>query len=331
MYRNYKLKKGNNMKKVLITGGAGYLGSVLTEYLLNKGYRVTVLDNLMYKQISLLHLCNNPNFHLVKGDVNDKNLLLAMIDSADVIIPLAAIVGMPACDSNKELATKTNFTQIKNIVDHLRPEQKLIMPNTNSQYGSSKDIITEESPFNPQSHYAVTKCDAEDYILNGDTSTSPFAKGICLRLATVFGASSRMRTDLLVNDFVHKAIVDGYLVLFQSNFKRNYIHIRDIANTFLFCIINYEKMNGDVYNVGLSDANLSKMELALKVKEYFPNLVIVEDDYKSDFDNRNYIVSNKKLESFGWRPIYSIDDGISELIDAYKMIIKHNNRNFTNL
>ena len=319
------------MEKVLITGGAGYLGSTLSEVLLGAGYEVTALDNLIYKQTSLMHLCGRNGFKFIEQDVTDFNKLKETISDYDVIIPLAAIVGGPACDSNQKLATQVNFEQIKCIVDNLKPNQKLIMPNTNSQYGSSSDIITEDSPFNPLSHYAITKCDAEDYILNGDTATSPFAKGICLRLATVFGASSRMRTDLLVNDFVHKAIVDGYLVLFQSNFKRNYIHIRDIANTFLFCIINYEKMNGDVYNVGLSDANLSKMELALKVKEYFPNLVIVEDDYKSDFDNRNYIVSNKKLESFGWRPIYSIDDGISELIDAYKMIIKHNNRNFTNL
>jgi nucleoside-diphosphate-sugar epimerase len=198
------------------------------------------------------------------------------------------------------------------------------MPNTNSQYGSSPDIITEESPFNPLSHYAVTKCNAEDYIINNKN-------GICLRLATVFGASSRMRTDLLVNDFVHKAIVDGYLILFQSYFKRNYIHVQDVAKTFVFCVENYDNMNNDVYNVGLSDANLSKKELALKVKKYFPNLVIKEDEFKSDFDNRNYIVSNDKLESFGWKPQYTIDDGIKELSDAYKMIIKHNNRNFTNL
>ena len=198
------------------------------------------------------------------------------------------------------------------------------MPNTNSQYGSSNDVITEESPFNPLSLYAKTKCDAEEYILD-------WGNGICLRLATVFGASSRMRTDLLVNDFVHKAIDSGYLVLFQSHYKRNYIHVRDIAYTFLFCIENYDKMNNNVFNVGLSDANLSKMELAKKIKEHFPNLVIVENEFKSDFDNRNYIVSNKKLESFGWKPKYTIDDGIVELVDAYKMIITHTNRDFTNL
>ena len=300
------------------------MGSTLTEFLLKRGYHVDAMDNLMYEQTSLLHLCYNENFNFIKHDVTDFLALENMMPNYDVIIPLAAIVGGPACDSNRELATKINFEQIKCIVDNLEDNQKLIMPNTNSQYGSSKEIITEESPFNPLSHYAVTKCDAEDYIMDS-------GKGICLRLATVFGASSRMRTDLLVNDFVHKAIVDGYLVLFESHFKRNYIHVRDIAKTFLFCIENYDKMIGDVFNVGLSDANLSKLELAQTIKKFIPNFVIKEDDYKTDFDNRDYIVSNDKLESHGWRPTYSIQDGIIELIDAYKMIIKHNNRNFTNL
>ena len=310
--------------KVLITGGAGYLGSTLTELLLDKGYEVTVLDNLIYKQTSLLHLCSNTNFKFIKGDVIDLDLLKKLIPEYNIIIPLAAIVGAPACDSNKDLAIKVNYTQIQIIVDILRKDQKLIMPNTNSQYGSSKDVITEESPFNPLSLYAKTKCDAEEYILD-------WGNGICLRLATVFGASSRMRTDLLVNDFVHKAIDSGYLVLFQSHYKRNYIHVRDIAYTFLFCIENYDKMNNNVFNVGLSDANLSKMELAKKIKEHFPDLVIVENEFKFDFDNRNYIVSNKKLESFGWKPKYTIDDGIMELVDAYKMIIAPTNRDFTNL
>lgn len=312
------------MVNVLITGGAGYLGSTLSQYLLDRGYFVDVMDNLMYEQTSLLHLCHNEYFTIIKHDVTDFHALENIIPNYDVIIPLAAIVGGPACDANRDLATKINFEQIKCIVDNLEEEQKLIMPNTNSQYGSSKDIITEESPFNPLSHYAVTKCDAEDYIMDS-------GKGICLRLATVFGASPRMRTDLLVNDFVHKAIVDGYLVLFESHFKRNYIHVRDIAKTFLFCIENYDKMVGDVFNVGLSDANLTKLELAETIKKFIPNLVIKEDDYKTDFDNRDYIVSNEKLESCGWKPSHTIESGVVELIDAYKMIIKHNNRNFTNL
>ena len=314
------------MVKVLITGGAGYLGSTLTQYLLENGYKVDVIDNLMYEQTSLLHLCSNKNFKFMYNDVTDFDFLKNVVSNGgyDVIIPLAAIVGGPACDMNKELATKVNFEQIKCIVDNLSEKQKLIMPNTNSQYGSSKEIITEESPFNPLSHYAITKCDAENYIMDS-------GNGVCLRLATVFGASPRMRTDLLVNDFVYKAMVDGYIVLFESHFKRNYIHVKDIANTFLFCIENYDKMRGDVFNVGLSDANLSKLELAQTIKKYISNFVIIEDDYKTDFDNRDYIVSNKKLELLGWKPIYIIDDGINELLSAYQMIIKHNNRNFTNL
>jgi nucleoside-diphosphate-sugar epimerase len=310
--------------KVLITGGAGYLGSVLTQELLNHDYNVTVLDNLSYKQTSLLHVCNDRNFNFIKGDVTDKALLQSLVYKADIIIPLAAIVGAPACDANKELATAINFTQIKNIVDILTDDQKILMPNTNSQYGSSSEVITEDSPFNPLSHYAVTKCNAEDYIMKN-------THGICLRLATVFGASPRMRTDLLVNDFVYKAMTDGVLVLFQSKFKRNYIHVRDIAQTFLYCIENYEHIKGEVFNVGLSTANLNKLELATEIKKQFNNLVIIENEFSTDFDNRNYIVSNDKLESTGWSPKFSISDGITELTQAYKMVINDNNKKYTNL
>ena len=261
--------KKDQMDSVLITGGAGYIGSVLAEMLLDKGYEVTVLDNLLYKQTSLLHLCDNKFFTFIKGDVTNKVQLQALVVTHDIIIPLAAIVGAPACDANKDLATSVNLHQIENIVDILETNQKLIMPNTNSQYGSSDKIITEESPFNPLSHYAKTKCEAEDYIIDWEN-------GICLRLATVFGSSPRMRT------------------------------VRDIARTFIHCIENYSKMNNQVYNVGLSDANLNKRELAEEIKKSFPNLVIIENEFGEDKDNRNYIVSNDKLEATGWRPIYSI-------------------------
>ena len=311
-------------KRALITGGAGYLGSVLAEVLLDEGYSVTVFDSLMYKQTSLLHLCDNKNFKFVKGDVTNKKSLLPQIINHDVIIPLAAIVGAPACDANKDLATAVNYEQIRFIVDNLRKNQKLIMPNTNSQYGSSTEVITEQSPFNPLSHYAITKCKAEEYIMD-------WGNGICLRLATVFGSSPRMRTDLLVNDFVYKTITEGCLVLFQSKFKRNYIHVRDIAYTFVHCIENYNKLNGGVFNVGLSDANLNKMELATKIKEYFPKLVVIENEFSTDIDNRNYIVSNDKLEATGWKPRYTIEDGIEELIQAYEMVITDNNKKYTNL
>jgi len=311
-------------KRALITGGAGYLGSVLAEVLLDEGYSVTVFDSLMYKQTSLLHLCDNKNFKFVKGDVTNKKSLLPQIINHEVIIPLAAIVGAPACDANKDLATAVNYEQIRFIVDNLRKDQKLVMPNTNSQYGSSTEVITEQSPFNPLSHYAITKCNAEEYIMD-------WGNGICLRLATVFGSSPRMRTDLLVNDFVYKTITEGCLVLFQSKFKRNYIHVRDIAYTFVHCIENYNKLNGGVFNVGLSDANLNKMELATKIKEYFPKLVIIENEFSTDIDNRNYIVSNDKLEATGWKPRYTIEDGIEELIQAYEMVITDNNKKYTNL
>ena len=310
--------------KVLITGGAGYLGSNLTRHLLEAGYSVTVLDNLMYDQVTLLHLFGNPKFQFELGDVRDKKLLQELVGLNDVIIPLAAIVGMPACKANPELTVAVNYQQVADIVEVLRDDQKLILPNTNSQYGSSDSIITEESPFNPLSLYAKTKCDAENIMLAK-------GNGVSLRLATVFGVSPRMRTDLLVNDFVYKSVVDGYLVLFEAHFKRNYIHVQDIARTFQFIIEFYDKCKGHAFNVGLSTANLSKLELAETIKKYIPSLVIKQDDFKEDFDKRNYIVSNEKLEALGWKPIYDLDYGIKQLMSAYKIVINKNNQNFTNL
>ena len=312
------------MNKVLITGGAGYLGSTLAEHLLDNGYAVTVIDNLNFKQLSLLHLFKRDNFKFHLGDVRNTELLLKLVHDHDVIIPLAAIVGMPACKANPELAVDVNFKHIDNIVKVLRNDQKLIIPNTNSQYGSSDTIITEDSPFKPLSLYAKTKCDAEDSVLSN-------GNGIALRLATVFGVSPRMRQDLLVNDFVYKSITDGYLVLFEAHFKRNYIHVQDIAHTFRFMIENYERCKGQAFNVGLSTANLSKLELAEKIKEHVLNLVIKQDEFKEDFDKRNYIVSNEKIENLGWSPKYNLDYGIKQLIEAYQFVITVNNRNFTNL
>lgn len=310
--------------KVLITGGAGYLGSTLTEYLLDIGYDVTVLDNLLYKQLSLLNVFKRDGFKFILGDVRNTELLSDLVKKHDVIIPLAAIVGMPACRANPQLTIDVNYKQIETIISVLTPQQKLILPNTNSQYGSSDSILTEESPFKPLSLYAETKCDAENAVLkNGN--------GVVLRLATVFGVSPRMRQDLLVNDFVYKSLVDGYLVLFEGHFKRNYIHVQDIARTFAFMINNYTMCNGNAFNVGLSTANLSKLELAEKIREYIPKLVIVQDEFKEDFDKRNYIVSNDKLEKLGWKPLFDLDYGIKQLIEAYPLIIAHNNRNFTNL
>ena len=312
------------MKTVLITGGAGYLGSVLTEVLINKGYKVTVLDNLIYKQTSVAPFAHHPNFNFVLGDVTNESTLKPLVESHDVIIPLAAIVGMPACKAQPELTVKVNYEQVKNITKWVTKNQMVMIPNTNSQYGSSTEIITEESPFKPLSLYAETKCDAEKAVLDS-------GNGITLRLATVFGMSYRMRMDLLVNDFVYKSLENGYLVLFESHFVRNYIHVRDIANTFLFMIENYEKCNNNAFNVGLSSANCSKLVLAETIKKYIPELVIVQNDFKQDFDQRNYIVSNAKLESFGWQPQYSLEGGIQELIKGYQLITKFKNKDFTNL
>ena len=312
------------MTSVLITGGAGYLGSVLTEVLLNKGYRVTILDNLIYKQTSVAPFAYHPNFDFVLGDVTNESTLKPLVESHDVIIPLAAIVGMPACKAQPELTVKVNYEQVKNITQWVTKNQMVLIPNTNSQYGSSTEIITEESPFKPLSSYAETKCDAEKAVLDS-------GNGIALRLATVFGMSYRMRMDLLVNDFVYKSLENGYLVLFESHFVRNYIHVRDIANTFLFMIENYDKCNNNAFNVGLSSANCSKLVLAETIKKYIPELVIVQNDFKQDFDQRNYIVSNAKLESFGWQPQHSLEGGIQELIKGYQLITKFKNKDFTNL
>jgi nucleoside-diphosphate-sugar epimerase len=312
------------MKKVLITGGAGYLGSVLTEVLLNKGYYVTVLDNLIYKQTSVAPFAYHSNFDFVLGDVTNESTLKSLVESHDVIIPLAAIVGMPACKAQPELTVKVNYEQVKNITKWTTKNQMILIPNTNSQYGSSTEIITEESPFKPLSLYAETKCNAENAVLDS-------GNGIALRLATVFGMSYRMRMDLLVNDFVYKSLENGYLVLFESHFVRNYIHVRDIANTFLFMIENYEKCNNNAFNVGLTSANCSKLVLAEIIKKYIPELVIVQNDFKQDFDQRNYIVSNAKLESQGWLPKFTLEDGIQELIKGYQLVTKFKNKDFTNL
>jgi nucleoside-diphosphate-sugar epimerase len=312
------------MEKILITGGAGYLGSTLTEVLLSKGYKVTVLDSLVYKQLSLTSFCHNKNFKLVVGDVRDYQLLSDLVEANDIIIPLAAIVGMPACKKDPDLTIAINYQQIDDIIAYMRSSQKLLVPNTNSQYGSSDTIITEESPFNPLSLYAQTKCDAEKAVLDS-------GNGISLRLATVFGVSYRQRMDLLVNDFTYRAFTDEFLVLFESHFLRNYVHVRDVAKAFVHLIENYQTCNNNAFNVGLTSANMSKLQLAQKIKEYVPNLVIIEEQFKEDFDKRNYIVSNEKLEKTGWFCDYSLDAGIQELLSAYKMINNFKNREFTNL
>ena len=312
--------------KVLITGGAGYLGSVITGKMLNEGYEVTVLDKLIFNQVSLLSYTSNPNFKFIHGDVRNESLLEKLCDESDVIIPLAAIVGFPACASEPELAKEINFKQIINIVKYCNGKNKKILyPNTNSGYGLGTGQVEcdEESPLTPISVYGQTKCEAENFL---KTSTD----AIIFRLATVFGVSPRMRTDLLVNDFTYKAITDKYIVVFEKSFKRNFIHIQDVANVFLFMLKNYDKYKGEIFNVGLSSANLSKQELLEKIQEHVKNFAVSYNDFYEDPDKRNYIVSNTKVESTGWKPEWDLDRGIEELIMAYQMIVPRMGAEFRN-
>jgi len=307
-----------NENRVLITGGAGYLGSVITPFLLAKGYKVTVLDNLLYRQSSLLDCCSNSDFNFVKGDCRDERLISEQLKNADIIIPLAALVGAPLCESDRIGAQTINCDAVM-MLDKLKSnQQKLLIPITNSGYGiGEKDkFCTEESPLRPISFYGKTKVEAEKAVMQSH-------EAISFRLATVFGASPKMRTDLLVNDFVYRAVYDKAVILFEAHFKRNYIHIKDVARVFLHGIENYEKMKGAPYNVGLSNANLSKSELCLLIKKYIPDFVYIESEIGKDPDKRDYIVSNEKVESTHWMPEFSLDDGITELIKAYR-IIKNN-------
>jgi nucleoside-diphosphate-sugar epimerase len=312
--------------KVLITGGAGYLGSVITETLLDNGYHVTCLDKLIFNQVSLLPYTSNTNFKFVYGDVRNEELLERLCNEADVIIPLAAIVGFPACDAEPQLANEVNFKQIFNIVKFTKGKNKKILyPNTNSGYGIGvgQTECTEESPLNPISIYGNTKCSAENFLR---TNTD----AIIFRLATVFGVSPRMRTDLLVNDFTYKAITDKYIVVFEKTFKRNFIHIKDVASAFLFMINNYDKYKHEVFNVGLSNANLSKQELLEKIQSHVKDFAVSYNDYYEDPDKRDYIVSNAKIEATGWMPEWNLDMGINELIMAYQMIVPKMGSEFRN-
>ena len=309
--------------KILITGGAGYLGSVITKNMLDLGHEVTVVDNLTFKQTSPLQFTYNPKYNFIYGDVRNEGLLEKLVKSHDVIIPLAAIVGFPACKADPKLSWDVNYEQVKNIVPHLSQNQLILYPNTNSGYGigENQTECTEESPLNPISVYGESKCAAEKLL-----STS----AVCFRLATVFGTSPRMRTDLLVNEFVYKAMTDKYIVVFEKHFKRNFIHIQDVANVFTYAIENYETMKNNVYNVGLSDANLNKEELLTKIKQYIPDFAISYSDYYEDPDKRDYIVSNKKIESIGWLPKYTLDDGIVELMKTYQVLIPRMTSEFRN-
>jgi len=302
-------------KHILVTGGAGYLGSVLCEHLLDVGYHVTVIDSLTYGQQSQFHLCANPRFQFVLGDVRDENLMRRLVKDADVLIPLAAVVGVPACDRDPWLAQSVNLEAVRLLKRVRSPQQLIIYPTTNSGYGtkSGETYCTEETPLEPISLYGQTKTLAEAEVLDAPNT-------ITLRLATVFGMSPRMRLDLLVNHFVYAAITDGYLVIFEKDFKRNYIHVRDVADCFIYCIENSERMIGRPYNTGLDAANLSKEELALKVKKYVPKFYIHFASIGTDPDKRNYIVSNQRLREAGFEARRPLDDGIMELLKGYRMM-----------
>ncbi len=306
-------------EKVLITGGAGYLGSIFTGHLLNEGYQVTCLDNLMYKQNSLIIYASNPDFDFISGDVRNEGLLKKIVPNFDAIIPLAAIVGMPACDEKPHEARSINYDAIV-LINNLRSNnQKLIFPVTNSGYGAKTGEVfcTEETSLDPISIYGRTKVEAEEYVLKNEKDA------ISLRLATVFGTSPRMRTDLLVNFFTLKALKEGYIVIYEKDFKRNYVHIKDVARAFEHALKNYDSMKNNAYNLGLEGINLSKEELALKVKEHRPNFEIIFGEIGVDPDKRNYIVSNKKIMDTGFRTKYSLDEGIKELLKGYSILLRN--------
>jgi nucleoside-diphosphate-sugar epimerase len=300
---------------IFVTGGAGYLGSTVVPDLLQLGHKVTVLDSFMYKQASLNHVCHHPNFSVVKGDIRIESVMAPLIKRADIVIPLAALVGAPMCSQDPVGATTVNHDAIVLMLKLLSKQQMVLMPTTNSAYGTgdTNNFCTEESPLNPISSYAREKVAIEKELMQRENAIS-------FRLATVFGMSPRMRIDLLVNDFTYRAVYDRFVVLFESSFKRNYVHVRDVSRVFQHSIANFDKMKGQIYNVGLSDANVSKRELCEHIQKQISDFVFLDAPVGKDPDQRNYIVSNAKLEATGFRPTYSLDAGISDLIKGYTMI-----------
>ena len=300
---------------ILVTGGAGYIGSILVPSLLSKGHKVNVIDNFLFGQQSLLDCCNNENLEIIRGDVRDQNLLLREINKADCILPLACLTGAPICSKDPFGAKQINFDQIKFIAENKSKDQMLIFPCTNSGYGVGEEGVfcDENTPMRPVSLYGKLKVEIDSYLLNrGDSVT--------FRFATIFGASPRMRLDLLVNDFTYRAIVDKTVVLFEPHFKRNYLHVRDATQAFVHTMDNYSKMVGEPFNVGLSDANLSKKELCDRIKIEIPNFQYVISEIGKDPDQRDYIVSNEKIEATGFKTKTSLNEGIQELIKSFQII-----------
>jgi nucleoside-diphosphate-sugar epimerase len=305
--------------KILVTGGAGYIGAVLVPALLDNDYEVTVVDNFMYGENSLASVCAHPKFDVVRADVRVMDIMAPLLRQADIIIPLAALVGAPICDRDPVTATSVNRDAVIELAKRASKDQIFFVPITNSGYGigESGKNSTEESPLRPVSRYGRDKVDLERVLMERQNTIS-------YRLATVFGMSPRMRIDLLVNDFTYRAVTDRCIILFESHMKRNYIHVRDVTRAFMHGLGSFSRMRGQVYNVGLSDANLSKLELAQRIKLQVPEFTILDAPIGSDLDKRDYIVSNEKIEATGYKPIYSLDAGISELIKGYRML--RNNR-----
>ena len=301
--------------KILITGGAGYLGSVLTPTLLALGHEVTVVDNFLFRQNTLADCCHYASFQVVRGDCRDEALMTKLVAKADVIIPLAALVGAPLCDRDPVAAQTTNFEAVAMLCRLASPTQRIIMPVTNSGYGVGEKgkHCTEETPLRPISLYGVTKVKAEEAILQRENSIS-------FRLATVFGVSPRMRIDLLVNDFVHRAVTDRAVVIFEGHFKRNYIHVRDVARVFVHGLDQFATMKGKPYNVGLEEANLSKLELCAVIQKHLPKFVFLEAPIGEDPDKRDYIVSNARIAGTGFKTEWGLDRGIQELIKGFTIL-----------
>ena len=301
--------------KILVTGGAGYLGSTLVPDLLSAGHEVKVLDNFMFKQSSLNHVCYHPKFSVIKADIREESTMILLMKEADVIIPLAALVGAPMCSLDPVGSRTINHDAIILMLKHLSKNQIVLMPTTNSAYGTGDEnnFCTEESRLRPISQYAIEKVEIEKALMEHPNAIS-------FRLATVFGISPRMRVDLLVNDFTHRAVYDRFVVLFESHFKRNYIHVRDVSRVFQHALLNLDQMKGEIYNVGLSDTNVSKKELCEHIKKQLPDFVFIEAPVGKDPDQRNYIVSNAKIAATGYKPEFSLDSGITDLIKGYSMI-----------
>jgi nucleoside-diphosphate-sugar epimerase len=305
--------------KILVTGGAGYIGSVLVPLLLDEGHEVTVLDSFIYQQTSLLDCCHREGLTIERGDVRDPAILKRCLKDADAVFPLACLTGAPICDRDPWAAKAVNHDAVARIMDLISPSQRLIFPSTNSGYGIGQDGIhcDENTPMRPVSLYGKLKVEIEARLLDRGNS-------VTFRFATVFGISPRMRLDLLVNDFTYRAVTDRFLVLFEPHFKRNYLHVRDAARAFKHALDNYETMKGRAYNVGLSDANLSKWELCEVIKRIFQerntNFYFVAAEVGEDPDKRNYIVSNRRIEATGFQPAFSLERGIRELLRGFQVL-----------